>query len=65
MFTASGQIFKWPHKSYGEFLAAWHLRSNAVSKKQITSIISCAGRVAPALRGVTARCVSTKMRHTA
>ena len=33
MFTASGQIFKWPHKSYGEFLAAWHLRSNAVSEE--------------------------------
>jgi hypothetical protein len=54
MFSASGSKFKWAHKSYGEFLAAWHLCSNAVSKKQVMSLIGCAGRVAPALQGVTA-----------
>ena len=51
VFTASGITFKWLHKSYAEFLAAYHLRSHAVSKSQLVSLISCAGRVAPALRG--------------
>jgi hypothetical protein len=54
VFTASGLTFKWLHKSYGEFLAAYHLHSHAVSKNQVISLIGCAGRVAPALRGVTA-----------
>jgi hypothetical protein len=53
VFTASGLTFRWLHKSYGEFLA-YHLRPNVVSKNQVISLISCAGRVAPALRGVTA-----------
>ena len=54
VFTASGLTFRWLHKSYSEFLAAYHLRSHAVSKNQVISLIGCAGRVAPALRGVTA-----------
>ena len=54
IFTASGLTFRWLHKSYGEFLAAYHLRSHAVSKNQVISLIGCGGRVAPALRGVTA-----------
>jgi hypothetical protein len=53
VFTASGCQFKWSHKSYGEFLAARHLRSNAVPTNQILSLIGFGGRVAPALRGVT------------
>jgi hypothetical protein len=54
VFTASGLTFRWLHKTYGEFLAAYHLRSHAISKNQVISLIGCAGRVAPALRGVTA-----------
>ena len=54
VFTASGLTFRWLHKSYGEFLAAYHLRSHALSKNQVISLIGCAGQVAPALRGVTA-----------
>ena len=54
VFAAAGLTFRWLHKSYGEFLAAYHLRSHAISKNQVISLIGCAGRVAPALRGVTA-----------
>jgi hypothetical protein len=54
LFTATGLQFRWSHKSYGEFLAARHLRANSVSTEQIMSLISCGGKIAPALSGVTA-----------
>ncbi len=54
VFRASGLTFRWLHKSYGEFLAAYHLRSHAVSKNQLIGLIVSAGRVVPTLRGVTA-----------
>jgi hypothetical protein len=54
VFRASGLIFTWLHKSYSEFLAAYHLRTRGVSNSQIIKMISCAGRVVPALHGVTA-----------
>jgi len=54
LFRASGLSFGWLHKSYAEFLAAYHLRSRVVLTNQLVGLIGCGGRVAPALRGVTA-----------
>ena len=54
LFTAAGLQFRWSHKSFGEFLVAHHLGANAVTADQIMSLITCGGRVAPVLSGVTA-----------
>lgn len=54
LFTASGATFRWCHKSFSEFLAAFHLGANGVPISQITQLLTCSGRVAPALRGVGA-----------
>ena len=54
LFTASGPIFRWCHKSFNEFLAAYYLSANCVPINQVTQLLTCHGRVAPALRGVSA-----------
>ena len=54
LFTAFGSHFRWCHKSFSEFLAAYHLRANAVPITQTVQLLTCAGRIAPALRGIGA-----------
>jgi hypothetical protein len=54
LFTASDSLFRWCHKSFSEFLAAYHLRANNVPISQVMQLLTCAGRVAPALHGVAA-----------
>jgi hypothetical protein len=52
LFNGHGLSFRWGHKSYGEFLAAYHLKASNVARGQIKQLLTSAGRVAPALRGV-------------
>ncbi len=54
LFTRSGFQFRWTHKSFAEFLAAHHLRTESTSLSQIMKLLRAAGQVAPALSGVAA-----------
>ncbi len=54
LFVADGSRYRWCHKSFVEFLTAYHLRSNAVTQKQVLNLLNCCGRIAPALRGIAA-----------
>ncbi len=54
LFTASDLTFRWCHKSFSEFLAAYHVRTNSVAPSQVNLLLTRSGKVPPALRGVCA-----------
>ena len=54
LFTRAGSQYRWIHKSFAEFLAAYHLRGDGTSLSQIRKLLLVAGQIAPALSGVAA-----------
>jgi hypothetical protein len=52
LFTAGGLRFRWAHKSYAEFLAAWRIRASGMPTRNKVLLVTSGGRVPAALRGV-------------
>ncbi len=54
LFTRTGSQFRWIHKSFAEFLAAYHLRGEGTTLSQIRKLFVVADRIAPPLAGIGA-----------
>jgi hypothetical protein len=52
LFTAGGLRFRWAHKSYAEFLAAWRIRASGMPTRNKVLLVTSGGRVPATLRGV-------------
>src|SRR5258707_7942862 len=55
LFTRTGSQFRWIHKSFAEFFAAYHLRDTTSSLPQIMKLLGAAGQKTSALARDPAR----------